>query len=70
MKITKTKTYNVSFSIVAHEATEGGMDSDFFSNAVSLEDALDKLDIAKATHPRKDWFIKVEADTTIKGGTP
>lgn len=67
MKISKTKTYEVTFSVVAHEETEGGMNSEFFADAVSLEDALDKLDMAKAARPREDWFIKVDASAIITG---
>lgn len=58
MKITKTKTYSVGFSVQYFHPTEGGMDNECYGPFVdTMEEALDLYDQAMATRPKEDWVI-------------
>lgn len=68
MKITYTKTYDITYSIESFEGTEGGMDHEVFYRGIeSIEVAIDKL---KETERRYsgDVTITVQVEETISAG--
>jgi len=66
MKITVTKTYELTYSVQYFDQTEGGMDNGSFGDQVkTIEEAVSLLEIARVTRSDEDWVIVVEVETKV-----
>lgn len=66
MKISKTTSYEITFSIVEYLETEGGMIRTVFkSDLSSIELAIHNLELACATNGNADWVIVMDVKTII-----
>lgn len=65
MKLTKTTTHTITFSVEEFTSNEGGMDHRK-SNSLpieTLEEAIDILRYTQAQDPTGDWIITVQVVT-------
>ena len=68
MKLTTTATHKITFEVVYHEATEGGMDSGDFGKPVeTLPEAIHNLELARKFSPEIDWTIECDVQTIVDG---
>lgn len=65
-KVSVTATYEVTYCVVCHEGTEGGMDVHYFGEEVQeLQQALHLLDVANIQESSRDWSIQLDVVKTI-----
>jgi hypothetical protein len=73
MKITVTKTYELTYSVECFHSAEGGMDHGTFGVPVkTIEEAVMLLDMAKTPSPtnynhKDEWVIVVQVETKLTG---
>lgn len=63
MKINKTISYDISFSIEAHWSEEGGMGHEVFASGIlDMLEALNALEYAEVKDSEQNWQIIVNID--------
>lgn len=74
MKITVTKTYELTYSVEYFHPNEGGMDEGNYGSPVkTIEEAVMLLELARTPAPTNynhgaDWIIVVRVETKLTGG--
>lgn len=67
MKISKTISYTIDFSIEAHWGVEGGMGHECHSEGWSdLLEAIHALEYAENQNPKRDWQIIANVVKSVK----
>lgn len=69
MKVAFTIEHTVTFRVCYYEELEGGMHyEEFGPECVTIEAALQQLELAQSQRHTEDWFIKCLTTTLIKTG--
>lgn len=70
MKLTKTTTHDITFSVQYFGGNEGGMDHSFFGKKCNeLAEAIELLEAAEREQPgdsNGEWYIVADVKKSIK----
>ncbi len=67
MKLSTTKTHDITFTVEYFQGTEGGMDSEQYGEEMAtIQEAVALLELAQIARKDEDWVIVARVKTSIK----